>query len=147
VSLALFIICGLALIATAVSDISSYRLPNTLTLVVASTAFIQALLVGSYSSLGWKGALVALGLGFIFSLGGIIGAGDVKLIAACLLWFPGQVGVDFFLVTSLLGLLMALTALLWGAVRRKKITRLPYGLAISCAALLGLTRRCFDHFS
>jgi prepilin peptidase CpaA len=145
-SLLLIILSGVALVAAAVSDIRSFRLPNALTLFVAVAAILNSVLAGSLSALGWPGSLVALAFGLILSGLGIVGAGDVKLLAACLLWFPGQAGLDFFLITTSLGALIALAALLWGAIRRRKIKQLPYGLAISAASLVGLLRVSLERF-
>lgn len=68
---------------------------------------------------------------------GMMGGGDVKMIAALALWFPlGQL-VTMLVVMSLAGGAITLLMLIdkWIA-RRSEAPEIPYGIAIAIAALL-----------
>lgn len=68
---------------------------------------------------------------------GMMGGGDVKMIAALALWFPlGQL-VTMLVVMSLAGGVITLLMLIdkWAA-RRSEAPEIPYGIAIAIAALV-----------
>ncbi len=147
------------------SDLRTRRIPNALTI----TGLIVALLIRSAHGLdavgtGALGAALAFGVAFpLFALRGL-GAGDVKLLAACGAFLGPSRLVIALLVTALLGGLMAIIAVLqrgalrrtlancgailtgaWTTSRRTGLPTLatrgaitiPYGVAIAAGALAG----------
>jgi prepilin peptidase CpaA len=156
---ALVIAAGVA--ATAI-DIRQRRVPNVLTMGVASIGLLLGMTGLGAVDLG--GALSGLMLGLLLLLPahvfGATGAGDVKLLAA----FGALIGpadvFDAFLRAAILGGVMALTVALWRgrlretvygtamlvATRSRTVTamiehpaannRFPYAPAIACGAVL-----------
>ncbi|MDR2444259.1 MAG: prepilin peptidase [Deltaproteobacteria bacterium] len=140
-SLVLALMAVLVLGWAAVSDVRSLTIPNSLVIALAALALVNALIAGSLDALGWVGCLGCLIIGIILWKAKIIGAGDVKLAAAALLWLPGQV-IDFLFLTAILGGLVSLVYLVKGRIVKKKAKQIPYGLPLSIAtvALMALAR-------
>jgi prepilin peptidase CpaA len=115
-------------VAATVIDIRQRRVPNVLTMGLASLGLVLAMAGLGGVTLG--GALGGLGLGLALLLPahvfGATGAGDVKLLAAfgALL---GPAGVfDAFLRAAILGGVMALGVALW----RGRLRETLYGTAM-----------------
>jgi prepilin peptidase CpaA len=140
-------------IIAAMRDVTTFTIPNWLSLLAIVAFFPVALL--AHVPLAMFGAAVAVGVGalvlgiLMFSLGWI-GGGDAKLFAACALWLGFPAVLPFMVWTSLAGGVLALT-LLWSrklavsypAVGPAWFGRLmqpggdvPYGLAIAVGALV-----------
>jgi prepilin peptidase CpaA len=130
----LTVMAALILIWAAVSDVRRLIIANPLPLAVACLAIINALVSWSISGLGWPGTVAALVMGFIFWKVNFIGAGDVKLASAALLWLPGQI-MDFLLLTAVLGGLTALVYVIRGQMTKKKAKSIPYGPSLALAAI------------
>lgn len=141
--------CG----GAAVSDLRSYRIPNWLTAGGALLGLATQVAIVVATEATWRGVLVPAALGGLSLLvlsgalgaAGLMGMGDVKLLAAsglCLRW-PAALAA--FLYTSLAGGVIALVL----AIRRghvadvarnlgrrdahqaaRSVHRMPYGLAI-----------------
>lgn len=100
-------------VAAASVDLRRRAIPNRLTL--------PALLAGfglTFYADGWRGALIALGVvvsvfvvGFVLHALGIVGGGDVKLLAAVAAAIAPAAFVDVLLWTALFGGLVALVVL------------------------------------
>jgi prepilin peptidase CpaA len=149
-------------VAATVVDVRQRRVPNVLTMGVASLGLMLAMAGLGAVTLG--GALGGLALGLALLLPahvfGATGAGDVKLLAAFgALLGPGDV-FDAFLRAAILGGAMALTVALWRGrlretlygtamlvtTRSRTVTamiehpaannRFPYAPAIACGAVL-----------
>lgn len=119
--IAIFLCAALAL--AVFTDLREQRIPNRLTLTIALFgicfhsfgAFIPGIAASGYAG-GVLFALAGLGVGLVLMLPpylfGVMGGGDVKLMAAigaCIGW---QLTVDAFLYSSLAGGVYALTVLL-----------------------------------
>ena len=133
----------------AASDLAARRIPNRLVLCLALLGLAR---------LGWLaatgGGLAAPGLDLaaavlVFGLGavafrlGVLGGGDVKLLAAAVLWVGVTTLGPFLLVTALAGAVLALTDLVSGwllpAPLAARAATLPYGVAIAAAGILATT--------
>ena len=134
------------------SDLLTMTISNRLSLLLASSFFLLALITGmSFGIIGMHlaaGALV-LAVCFGFFAMGWIGGGDAKLAAATALWFGFEHLVDYMISASLLG--GALTVLLlqfrklplpvalecqpWIQRLHAKGGGVPYGIALAGAAL------------
>jgi prepilin peptidase CpaA len=145
----------------AVSDLSTYRIPNRLVLTIALLFILAAPLAGMPLEIAFwhllAGVLLfVLGYG-LFSLG-MIGGGDAKLVAAAALWVGWTALPHFLLYTALAGGLLAFAMLIWEFIRMhveltaanpessliKRIAALkpdlPYGVAIAVGACAALAR-------
>ena len=129
------------LIAAAIGDFRSRRIPNRLVLAIALLGFGYSIVADPVSSGLWKsvtGLLVGLGLWLPFYLLHWLGAGDVKLFAAASAWLGPVAAVEGALVGACAG---ALLAVLWmvGA-RGVKRTAETLGMATGSPAILAPDR-------
>ncbi len=126
-TLAAVLVVGAGVAATVV-DIRERRVPNVLTMGLASVGLLLAMAGAGTVTLG--GALGGLALGLALLLPahifGATGAGDVKLLAAFgALLGPAGV-VDAFLRAAILGGVMALAVAVW----RGRLRETLYGTAM-----------------
>jgi prepilin peptidase CpaA len=131
------------LVAAAISDFRSFRIPNYFpaTLIIL---FGVTYGIGGFSSLLLANVLHFL-LALIIGMGlfgrGWIGGGDAKLYAAAALWFNWAGAATLLLMTTVAGVILAATFI---AVRMlglrknapKQDRRIPYGVAIAAGAIL-----------
>lgn len=136
----------------AVNDLRSRRIPNLVTLLLALLGLVR---IGSDLVAGgaWLAAAGDLGMAFlVFTLGalafrfGVLGGGDVKLLAAGSLFFGAVGSGGYLLLTALAGGLLALgflaSCLALPGGSRKARPSLPYAVAIAAggiaASMMGL---------
>lgn len=105
--------------SSAVVDLYTRRVPNTLTMGIAAAGIAMAAL--DVTNLGVAGALAGFALGLVLMLPGHVigatGAGDVKLFAAFGAWLgPTQIAIAF-LYTALAGGVLAVIV----ASRRRRL--------------------------
>lgn len=96
---------------------------------------------------------IGLGLFIVFALAfrfGMMGGGDVKMIAALGLWLPVQPLVRMLVVMALAGGVVTLLMLIEHRWLRPRDTdgpvEVPYGVAIAIAGLLTLREPIFNQF-
>lgn len=150
-------------IVGALKDLTSYTIPNWISLALL-VAFVPAALVCG-ASLATIGLCLAVGLGgLVMGMGmfaaGWIGGGDGKLFAVCALWVGWPAALPFMLYTGLAGgaVTFAILALRsgWlapavagapGWVRKLGTTNgdLPYGVAIAIGALAAFPEGVLAH--
>jgi prepilin peptidase CpaA len=154
-----------ALLVTAcITDVRWRRIPNWLVLVLAISGFAFSVISdpwvpGLGKALG--GLVVGFAIWIVFHIAGGLGAGDVKLFAAAGAWLGPTGAWRASLVAALVGGVLALVTLLIQRRAREGIERvamsvtlfslaplgkaepgsdrkrhLPYGVALSCGALL-----------
>ena len=115
-------------VAATVVDIRQRRVPNVLTMGLASVGLLLAMTgVGSVTLGGALGGL-ALGLALLLPMHifGAMGAGDVKLLAAFGALLGPSAVFDAFVRAALLGGVMALAVALW----RGRLRETLYGTAM-----------------
>jgi prepilin peptidase CpaA len=142
-------LCFFALVAlAALSDIKSFRIPNRISL--ALLALYPLHVVFSPLHIDWLMAVSAGSLvfvaGFTLFLCGMVGGGDVKLLAAVSLWAGWTLVLPLLVIMGLVGGVMAVTALAIQYARRYRASgiagvivpdatiaasKLPYGVAIA----------------
>jgi prepilin peptidase CpaA len=157
---ALTIIQGVAAVSfplfmayAAVSDFRYYQIPNWLSAAVA-VAFLPAALLGGIDSLTLgvhygTGLALFAGGAILFTLG-LLGGGDVKLLAAAGVWVGWAEIAPYLLFVALLGGALALIVLFlrrladklpflagvpWLSQHLVKEQDIPYGVAIGLAAI------------
>lgn len=134
ISQLIFGLTVLLLAACAVADVHKRIIPHFLIIGLAIAAVATSGLNGGWAALGWRESLIVLAVGFLLYLLKWMGAGDVKMLAAVSLWFPGKLLPLAFWVSLCGGALAA-----GYAVKRWKTGRpidLPYALAIAAGSLL-----------
>lgn len=139
------------LIMVVIGDVRSRRIPNWLNLAIALTA-IPFWWMSGLSLWPDVAAQVGLAAGLfvffaiLFHLG-MMGGGDVKLLAALGLWMPLTAMVKLLVIMSLAGGVLTLVML----ARRKrasdeKRTEVPYGIAIAFAGMWLIGERFLYQF-
>jgi prepilin peptidase CpaA len=132
----IFATVALSLAVAAVIDLRSQRIPNLLTIPAALVALAYHLLIQGPQSLWFS--LAGLGVGLALMLGpylfGVMGGGDVKLMAAVGAWVGPQAVLVAFLLASLAGGLYALGVLAFRpGLLRCVFARLRPALYATCA--------------
>lgn len=137
--------CGV-LLAAAVSDLRSRRIPNTVCL--AGLALYPFVLFAGFAPAPWWGGL-AVGLA-VFAVGallfalGTFGGGDVKLVSMASVWAGPAFVAELLLATALSGGALALVGLLRLQLQPVSMpppsgsgqaVSLPYGIAIAAGGV------------
>jgi prepilin peptidase CpaA len=144
------------MIIAAMTDVTSYRIPNWLTGLIAALFFPMALLTGMpLQEFGWHlaaGALLFV-IGYALFAVRMFGGGDSKLMAAAGLWFGTAQTLPFLIMTAVAGGVLALVIAGWSVFmvfwqihgpdegiidqKLKKVRpKLPYGFAFAVGAIL-----------
>lgn len=140
------------LVAAAVTDLRSRTISNYLNLAIA---LLAPLYWWACSIAIWPDMAVQLGLGLavfalfagLFALG-MMGGGDVKMLAALALWFPWQALFSLLVIMALIGGVVTLVTVIHHRVtRRMGRPEVPYGVAISLAALWVVGERYINQFA
>lgn len=150
--LALLGALGILLIAACVTDLRSRIISNRLNLTIAAMAPLWWVASGLEL---WPGMAVQLGVALIvfalfttlFAMG-CMGGGDVKLLGALALWFPWPSVLSMLIIMALLGgLVTIVTVIHHRMTRRLGQPQIPYGIAISVAALWLIGERYLNQFA
>lgn len=145
-------ILALGLLIAAGTDLKARIIPNWLVLAIACAA---PLWWGANGLSVWPDMVWQIGLAVVvtaiftaaFSFGQM-GGGDVKLLGALALWFPPIPMLQLIVVMSLAGGVLTLFLfVLHKARKREGQPEIPYGVAISLAALWVLYERNLNHFA
>ncbi|MEJ8476201.1 A24 family peptidase [Roseibium algae] len=136
------------------SDLFTMTIPNRVSILLASAFLFVGLLTG-LSGQDWGmhflgGAIVFVACFCMFAFGWM-GGGDAKIASAIALWFGFTSSLlDFVLLTAIYGMFLTIGLLLfrkwpilplflsrleWVSRLHDKETGIPYGIAISIAAL------------
>ena len=143
----LFALLILILAAAAIEDALRLRISNPTCLAVVACAIVPVAMQG-FSPALWQNAAVfvlILGLGTAAFAAGVLGGGDIKLLAGLSLWVDFRGAVALISAVFLVGGVLAMLYLASRAVIRAnsvKSRRIPYGIAIAMGAVLafGLQR-------
>ena len=141
----LAVVLSVLLVGAAVQDILVRKISNILVLLVMAAAGVAMVMAGPRLELWQNGALFAalLAVGTFAHAGGVLGGGDVKLLAATALWTDLQGApkllVAVFISGGMLALLMIARALFRRRASDQKLRKrrsVPYGVAIAAGTLL-----------
>jgi len=150
--IALLCALGAMLVAAAVTDLRARIISNRLNLAIALLAPAWWLACGLPL---WPGVAVQLLVGLtvfatftgLFALGWM-GGGDVKLLGALALWFPWGPMLSLLVLMAVLGgVVTIVTVVHHRMTRRLGQPEIPYGIAISFAALWLLGERYLNQFA
>ena len=147
----------LLVIVAALKDVTSFIIPNWISIGLVAAFYPAALAAGA--SLGVIGAATAVGAcallaGMAMFYAGWMGGGDAKLLAGCALWMGWPTVLPFLLAGALAGGALALILIrLRSDLLRPYLQRgpawvgrlvttpdAPYGVAIAVGALVMLPR-------
>ena len=140
-----------ALVAAAVGDIRTRTISDRLNIAIALAAipFWYVTDVGLWPDVAIRIGVAAAVFAFFaaaFALG-MMGGGDVKLLAALSLWLPPAAVVALLVLMSLAGGALTLAmALRHRMARRKDKLEIPYGVAIAFGGLWLIGERFLNHF-
>lgn len=148
------LLCALAamLIAAAITDLRARIISNRLNLSIALLAPLWWLACGLPL---WPGVAIQIVVGLavfagftgLFALGWM-GGGDVKLLGALALWFPWTAMLSLLVLMAIVGgVVTIVTVVHHHMTRRLGQPEIPYGIAISFAALWLLGERYLNHFA
>lgn len=146
------------MIVAAMSDVTSFRIPNWLTGLTAAAFFPMALITGmplNEFGMHLLAGLLLFVVGYLLFAARLFGGGDAKLIAAAGLWFGTAHTMPFLVMTAIAGGVLALLIGFWSIAMMlweihlprlagsaidqqvKKIRpKLPYGIAIAVGAIM-----------
>lgn len=150
--LALISALGIMLIVAAITDLRARIISNRLNLIIAALAPVWWLAngYGLWPDIAVQlvvGAVVFTLFAALFSMG-MMGGGDVKLLGALALWFPWHALLSLIVVMALVGGVVTLvTVIHHRTTRRLGQPEIPYGIAISFAALWLIGERYLNQFA
>lgn len=139
----------------ALEDLWRLQISDWLSGTITAGAFLAMAMDGAVADV-WQNLLlfaVMLGLGTLFFVRGWMGGGDVKLLAAAILWFDLYQGGRMLVAVAIAGGLEAILIMLlrippWPEAWREKLAVLrrhesiPYGVAIAAGvAFVGIAAR------
>ena len=150
--LLIFALFPALMIGAGVGDCLTMKIPNWLNGVIGLAFFGAAFYAGMpLEQIGWHlvASAIVLAAGFGLFAFGYIGGGDAKLMAVAALWLGMAHLLEFFIIMSLAGGLLAIAMKFWWWVRLESELRgfqriksmvkssieLPYGIAIATGAL------------
>jgi prepilin peptidase CpaA len=148
----LLIALAVLLIAAAFTDIRSRIISNRLNIAIASLAPLYWLACGIPV---WPDMALQLALGIgmfalfamLFAIG-MMGGGDVKLLGAVALWFPWQALPAMLMIMAVLGgVISIITIIHHRMTKRLGAPEVPYGVAISLAAMWLIGERIINQFA
>ena len=126
-----------ALLAGAVQDALRLRISNLTSVAVLASGVCAAVIEGPSISL-WQNAAVfaaILALGTAAFAAGMLGGGDVKLLAASAVWVDLRHAVWLIALIFLAGGVLAILYLISRPFRTQQNRRIPYGIAIAIGVL------------
>ena len=145
------VILAAMLVVAATGDIRSRRIPNKLNLAIALLA-VPFWVLSGYALWPDIATQLALGVGvfllfaLLFRLG-MMGGGDVKLLAALALWLPLGALVKLLVIMALAGGVLTLAMLIRHKVMKSgHKLEVPYGVAIAFAGMWLIGERFFYQF-
>lgn len=150
--LALLGVLGMLLVIACVTDLRSRIISNRLNLVIAALAPLWWMATGLdlWPAMAVQMAL-ALAVFLVFAAFfamGCMGGGDVKLLGALALWFPWAAILSMLTLMALIGgVVTIITVVHHRMTRRLGQPQIPYGVAISFAALWLIGERYLNHFA
>ncbi len=140
------VLAAILLVLAAIQDAHHYRMPNVL--CAALTALFPVFVLTAPHALEWDQNLMIFGLvllaGLAMFYAKLVGAADVKLLAATGLW-AGPHFVALFLIAAavtggILGLVMMILTLARNRKRQEGLPMakvpIPYGVAIAAGGLV-----------
>lgn len=143
---------AIALLVAAFTDIRRRQIDNWLNAAIAAGAplYWWASGLSLWPDVAWQIGLALASLvvlAILFALRAM-GGGDVKLLTALALWIEPTWFLRLLVIMALIGGVLTLVLGAWHVARRRKDKlAIPYGVAISSAALLVLAAQFLPAFA
>ncbi len=151
------------LIAAAVNDVREFKIPNRLVAVLVVAWPLAAVQMGLGLDVMIQSMIAAIAvfvLGFGLYAGRLLGAGDVKLLAAATLWVGAPLVFPFLVKMALVGAVFAFLLLRfrnmpllmveayypWLTNLHERRDAIPYGVAIAIAGFITWPHTAFFAF-
>ncbi len=142
---------ALLLLAAGIEDIRKREIANRKTIAIAALAPFWW---WSSDYAIWPDAVLQTGIAIAvfgaFAMAfyaGMMGGGDVKLIAALAMWLPFQALSWMLIVMAIVGGAITLAMLIEHRIRRSDAPlEIPYGVAIAIAGLMVIREPVLNHF-
>lgn len=145
----LALIFAILLVAAGLQDAAQARMSNGIVVLLIAGAVVAAIVIGPRLEI-WENIAVfaaLLVLGTVMFAKGVLGGGDVKVLAATSLWFNLAGAAKMLLAVVMSGGILALLVIAarlvnWGEASRRRLpflqpgTGIPYGIAIAAGALI-----------
>jgi prepilin peptidase CpaA len=151
ISLLLLLILAASLLYAAVRDLQCRRIPNWLT---ASIALLAVPFWMSLSLPVWPDVAIRIGLAAaVFAVfaalfyAGMMGGGDVKLIAAVALWLTPVAVLHLLVIMAIAGGVLTLAMVAKARLARSGTPEIPYGVAIAIGGMWMIAKPIFNHFA
>lgn len=143
------LIFAILLIAAGLQDAAQARMSNRIVVLLIAGAVVAAIVIGPKLEI-WENIAVfaaLLVLGTVMFAKGVLGGGDVKVLAATSLWFNLAGAAKMLIAVVMSGGILALLVIAarlvnWGEAARRRLpflqpgTGIPYGMAIAAGALI-----------
>ncbi len=131
---------AIALLYAAYTDLRHRRIENRLTIAIALAAplFWWSGGLSLWPGVAWQLGIAALTFAVTAALFAMraMGGGDVKLLTALALWIAPALFLQLIVLMAILGGVLTVVFGVWHVTRRRKDRlAVPYGVAISTAAL------------
>lgn len=139
------------LVAAASWDLKKREIPHTIVIAIAVLAlpfwWVGDLALWPDIALRIGVALAVFGFFAAMFAFGWMGGGDVKLLAALVLWLPWPAVALLLVIMSFAGGVLTLATILWTRIRNPSATpEIPYGVAIAFAGLWLISERFLNQF-
>ncbi len=133
-----FVVTVVVALVAAVFDFRRFRVPNLLTFPLCLSGLAFHTLLGGLGGLRFSvvGIVVGILALLLFYILGVMGAGDVKLLAAVGSWIGAANTVAVFCVAGVVTGLCSLTALAW----QRRLRDVPVILQVSLLQMMTLGR-------
>jgi prepilin peptidase CpaA len=148
------IVTAATLFYVALTDLREFKIRNELVLVLAALYFLHAALSGRWVHMHWNigFAILMLVVMLYFYSQGLMGGGDVKMLAVAFLWTGIQCALVFaILLTIFIVVHLGIVKLGWAKVQEVHGSkRIPFAPSIAAALIVTFMSGClegdFRHF-
>jgi prepilin peptidase CpaA len=148
------IVTAATLFYVALTDLREFKIRNELLLVLAALYFLHAALSGRWVYMHWNigFAILMLVVMLYFYSQGLMGGGDVKMLAVAFLWTGIQCALVFaILLTIFIVVHLGIVKLGWAKVQEVRGSkRIPFAPSIAAALIVTFMSGClegdFRHF-
>ena len=136
VALFAFLVTGVTAVVAAVFDFRRFRVPNALTVPLCISGLAFHAIAGEGLMYGLSGVAVGLGVLLVFYVTGVMGAGDIKLLAAVGAWIGPTNTLYVFCVAGVLAGIYSLVVI----IAQGRLRQIPAILRVTFVQLLTLGR-------
>jgi prepilin peptidase CpaA len=133
-----FFVVGVAVLVAAAIDLRRFRVPNAVTFPLCLSGLLFHLIIEGLAGLRFSAGGMAVGMCvlIIFYVMGVMGAGDVKLLAAVGSWIGASYTIYVFVIAGLAAGVHSLVVLAW----QHRLRHVPLVFQVTFLQLMTLGR-------